>query len=521
MPLTFDEKALQALYIMEKTNENLFLTGKAGTGKSTLLRSFIAHTQKNIAVLAPTGVAALNIEGSTIHSFFKIPPATTEKNVKKVAKAFIGDPKFTELDAIVIDEISMVRADLFDCINLYLQIVCETKQPFGGKQMLLIGDLYQLPPVVSSTERQFFTESYPSPYFFSSNVITSGAFKFTFHELEKVYRQQDQHFLDLLNGIRTKSLTDEMLDHLNQQIIPDQQREIAPGEMYLAGRNSKVDEINAQMLEKLSTPSVSFTAKIRGTMKESSYPTDEVLHLKVGAQVMFVVNDSNGQRVNGTLGTILAIQKDFVSVQLFDGETVEVTPHTRKVSQYVYNPTQRRLETEKIGSFTQLPLKLARACTIHKSQGKTFDKVIIDLQGGSFAHGQTYVALSRCKSLTGLKLIAPLQKSHILLDWQIVRFVTQYQQAAQTFEEISITELLTQAINKQEDLEIVYLKSGDQKSTRRITPKKIGTMTFQGKVFEGLQAFCHTAQDIRVFNVKKILKINNIKTVETSKKPKR
>lgn len=447
MTLVFDEKALEALYIMEKTSDNLFLTGKAGTGKSTLLRSFIVNTTKNIAVLAPTGVAALNIEGSTIHSFFKIPPTITEKDVKKAAKFFIGDPKFTELDAIVIDEISMVRADLFDCVNLYLQIVCENKKPFGGKQMLLIGDLYQLPPVVTSTEKKFFEEIYPSPYFFSSKVITSGKFSFLFHELDKVYRQKDQHFLELLQGIRTKSLTDEMLTLLNQQVIAEDARDIAPGEMYLAGRNDKVDSINSLMLDRLEGETKTFQATIRGAMKEKSYPTDEILHLKIGAQVMFMVNDSGGKWVNGTLGTVTGFveaqeqepskhlskkkkksDQRNVLVQIFGGKEVEVSLYTRKVSQYLYNHDTRKLDTETIGSFTQLPLRLARACTIHKSQGKTFDKVIIDLKGGSFAHGQTYVALSRCKSLEGMKLISPLQKQHILLDWQIVQFVTQYQQ---------------------------------------------------------------------------------------------
>jgi ATP-dependent exoDNAse (exonuclease V) alpha subunit len=432
--------------------------------------------------------------------------------VKKAAKSFVDDSKFTALDALVIDEISMVRADLFDYIDLYLQIVCKTKKPFGGKQMILIGDLYQLPPVVASTEKKFFEEQYASPYFFSSKVITSQKFKFIFHELEKVYRQKDQHFLELLNAIRTKSLTDEMLDRLNAQVIPDNQREIAPGEMYLAGKNAKVDEINALMLQKLESPAVSFTAKVRGAMKENAYPTDEVLRMKVGAQVMFVVNDSESRRVNGTLGRVVAIQKKMVVVQIFDGELVEVVPHMRKVSQYVYNPSKKKLEAEMVGSFMQLPLRLARACTIHKSQGKTFDKVIIDLQGGSFAHGQTYVALSRCKSLTGLKLVSPLKKMHILLDWQIVKFITQYQyhQAAEIFGEKGIEAVLVEAIEMQRDLEIVYLKSGDQKSKRLITPKKVGTMKFQGKAFEGLEAFCHSVQEMRVFSVKKILEVKRV-----------
>ncbi|MDR0650621.1 MAG: hypothetical protein LBG59_04380 [Candidatus Peribacteria bacterium] len=303
-----------------------------------------------------------------------------------------------------------------------------------------------------------------------------------------------------------------MLDCLNKQVIAENQREIAPGEMYLAGRNAKVDEINALMLGKLESPVISFKAKIRGVMKENVYPTDEILRLKVGAQVMFVVNDSGGQRVNGTLGMVVAIRKKMVTVQIFGGELVEVVPHTRKVGQYVYNPDKRKLESEMIGSFIQLPLKLARACTIHKSQGKTFDKVIIDLQGGSFAHGQTYVALSRCKSLTGLKLISPLKKTHILLDWQIVKFITQYQyqQAAEGFGEKGVVDILVEAIEMKWDLEMVYLKSSDQKTKRLITPKKISMITFQGKKFEGLEAFCHVAQEMRMFSVRKILEVKRV-----------
>ena len=319
---------------MEKTSNNLFLTGKAGTGKSTLLRQFIAHTQKNIAVLAPTGVAALNVWGSTIHSFFQIPPVVTEKTLKKEAKSQIGNPKFTELDAIVIDEISMVRADLFDHINRYLQIVCKNKKPFGGIQMLLIGDLYQLPPVVRRDEAEFFRQTYASPYFFSSNVVTSGKFTFTFLELETVYRQQDQLFLSFLNAIRTKNLTTTTFDQLNQQGVRTDDWEIAPWEMYLAGKNDVVDRINLQKLEELPGEAQLFLGSLDGVMREHSLPTETELWLKVWAQVMFVVNDPKGRWVNGTLGVITDMKHKSLTVQIFGGEEVQVTPHIWKVSLY-------------------------------------------------------------------------------------------------------------------------------------------------------------------------------------------
>lgn len=507
MKLSFDELALQALYIMEESQDNLFLTGKAGTGKSTLLRSFIANSKKNIAVLAPTGVAALNIGGSTIHSFFKINPKSTEKSIKKEAKMFVGDPMFTELDAIVIDEISMVRADLFDYINLYLQIVCENKLPFGGKQMILIGDLFQLPPVVTSEERVFFRSKYSSPYFFSSKVITNGDFSFTFHELEHIYRQKDQFFIDILNTIREDLCDQDTLDQLNERVVTKEEFSLKPGDMYLAGKNSTVDEINQKMLEKLEEESELFPAIVKGAMSPSYFPTEEKLVLKIWAQVMFVVNDSQGRWANGTLGMVKDIQGENISVELFDGETVEVKPYTWRVSQYVYDYDKQKLDSEVVGSFSQIPLKLAWACTIHKSQGKTFDTVVLDLRGGSFAHGQTYVALSRCKSIQWLKLTTKILLQDVILDAAVVEFMKQYK--GKIFETplewTPIFDQISHAIEQEKKISIRYRGKDGKLSKRIISPKEIKKLRYQGEIFLGLLAFCHKSKQDKVFKIKNIV----------------
>ena len=515
MEYTFDEKALEALYLMEKTQANLFLTGKAGTGKSTLLRSFLTHTTKNIAVLAPTGVAALNIGGSTIHSFFKMSPKSTFASIRKEAKRFIGDPTFTELDAIVIDEISMMRADLFDFINLYLQIVCENSLAFGGKQMILIGDLFQLPPVVTSEERDYFRDNYLSPYFFSSKVVANGEFSFTFHELEKIYRQNDQIFIDILNSIREKKADEAILSQLNECVVGEQRFEIKPGDMYLAGRNSTVDELNREMLEALEGEEFCFPAEVKGRMSPSAFPTEEKLKLKVGAQVMFMVNDSAGRRANGTLGIVKEISREkkkaFVLVELFDGEEVEVSSFTWRVNQYTYDYDTKKLGAETVGSFSQIPLKLAWACTIHKSQGKTFENVVLDMKGGSFAHGQTYVALSRCKSLEGLKLISPIRKSDIILDSVISDFIATYhdQKFVPPLESSELYQKLEKAMKEKAEISILYQWKDWEIRERKIAPTKLGRMRLKGVVFVGMKAICGESGKEKVFEVERVKELKS------------
>ncbi len=423
MEYTFDELGLKALYVMEKTSENLFLTWKAWTWKSTLLHSFIANTRKRAIVLAPTGVAALNAWGATIHSFFKFSPKTTLQSIKKSAKYRVGDPLYTCIDTIVIDEISMVRADLFDFMDTFLQIVRENKMPFGGVQMVMIGDLFQLPPVVTTDEKVVLQKLwYESPYFFSSKVMKNKKFSFIYHELQNIYRQSDQDFISFLNTVREGKCTLDDINRFNQKVA-NSEVILEPWDIYLAGKNAIVDDFNQTKLEELPTDTVPYFATILGQVSQSVFPTNEILELKVESQVMFVSNDPAGRRVNGTLWLVIGLQDNSVSVSLFWWGVVQVEAFTRKINQYVYNEEAQKFETITVGSFKQIPLKLAWACTIHKSQGKTFDRVILDFQGGIFAHGQAYVALSRCKTIQGIALTRPLKPSDLILDHEVLQFL--------------------------------------------------------------------------------------------------
>jgi ATP-dependent DNA helicase PIF1 len=411
-------KALQAL---EKTSDNLFLTGKAGTGKSTLLTLFRQQTQKKVVVLAPTGVAALNVQGETIHSFFKFKANVTLEDAIKNAQGRKRTLLFKNLDTIIIDEISMVRADLLDCMDQFLKTVLNNQLPFGGKQVVFIGDLYQLSPVVTPTERAYFQEVYDSPYFFSAEIMKDSQWDMTHISLEKIYRQEDPVFIDILNAVRTRTVTDNHLNHLNQRIsIP-----YHPNTIYLTTTNADADAINAQKLRQLDTFSVDFSATVSGKFDLKWAPTEQTLTLKTGAQVMFLNNESNGNWVNGSIGEITSINKkeNTLLVQLQDGRRVTVKPHKWDLNTYVYNDESRTLIQESLGEFTQFPLKLAWAITIHKSQGKTFDFVHIDLGRGAFASGQVYVALSRCRTLEGITLRHRIDASQMKVDQRVVEFL--------------------------------------------------------------------------------------------------
>ncbi len=505
--LTFDAIATKALDTMEHTDKHIFLTGKAGTGKSTLLMHFLETTKKNIVLLAPTGVAALNIWWATLHSFFWFPPTLTLKKAKQEAKFQIGDPKFTELDAIVIDEISMVRADMMDCIHEFLKIVRWSALPFGGVQLIMIGDLYQLPPVVTKFEKEFFQKEYPSPYFFDAKIMKKKSFVMEFIELEKVYRQSDQKFIDILNAIRTKTLTDTHLNLLNTRVTED--IDISDGMVYLAGTNTIVDTINQMYLADIDIRAVNFKATSKGEMQGRQLPADAKLVLKKWAQVMFIANDPDGRRVNGTLGKITFLKKDRVVVQIYGGEEVEVWLHTWRVSQYEYNPSKKRLDVFTVGSFTQLPLTLARAVTIHKSQWKTFDKVIIDLSSGIFAHGQSYVALSRCRTLEGILLTTQVHHSHIRLDYCVVRFIAEMRCSRP--ELLLSTEkkvaLFSQVIAKKWCTYMTYVKSQDTSARRLFEPYEVGMMEYEWSSFLWVKWYCHTHKGERVFRIDRILEL--------------
>lgn len=512
--IELNEQFKRALELLENTDKNVFITGKAGTGKSTLLNYFRSITKKKVVVLAPTGVSALNVKGETIHSFFGFKPNVTIENIRKLS------PKeakiYKELDMIIIDEISMVRADLLDCVDHFLRINVKKDKPFGGIQMVFIGDLYQLPPVVTSKEKELFTKRYSSQYFFDADVMRDLPLEFI--ELEKVYRQKDERFIQLLNEIRNNTITEESLALLNSRVgveIPED----SDYTVYLTPLNETVDKINMEKLKSLKGKLYRWEAYIEGDFDESSLPGEEILYLKKGAQVMMLNNDSDGRWVNGSIGKVVDIRRgrkeadDIIEVQFPDGRVEEVLPYTWEIFHYRYNEEKNLIESETIGSFTQYPIKLAWAVTIHKSQGKTFDKVIIDLGRGVFAPGQVYVALSRCTSFEGVILKKPIKKGHILLDKRIVEFLTRFQYKLSE-RDIPLEEkikIIKEAIENKSQLSIVYLKPNDEKSRRIIQPYEVGEFSYNGKNFLGVYAYCYKRKEDRVFRIDRILEINPVK----------
>ena len=528
---------------MEDTSHHVFITGKAGTGKSTLLELWRGQTLKRIAVLAPTGVAALNVRGQTIHSFFGFKPDVTPEAVRKLGKgrgaAADRVALYRNLDAIIIDEVSMVRADLMDCVEKFLRLNGpRPKEWFGGLQMIFIGDLYQLPPVVTGQERGLFAPDppslrrgfgpstspapsalsaarYESPYFFSARIFAEPDFAMDFVELEKVYRQSDAAFIGLLNAIRNRSIDEEQIALLNSRLNPS----FSPpdGEFYitLTSTNDLAAARNREKLSSLSGRTRRYEGLVEGEFDRRSFPTEQALELKKGAQVMLLTNDRKGRFVNGTIGRVAKITKvldedDVVTVELPDGDEVDLSPNTWELFRFQYDSEADRIESESVGSFTQYPLRLAWAVTIHKSQGKTFDRVVVDIGRGAFAHGQVYVALSRCTSFEGLVLRTPIRKSHIWMDWRIVRFLTrfQYKKAEEALPSVDKRALLLEAIRDGRELEIVYLKPDDTKSRRRIRPESVEMMEYLGKEFEGVRAFCHKRGACRTFRLDRILEIS-------------
>jgi len=372
----------RALAIMERTATKAFITGRAGTGKSTLLEYFRTITKKKIAVLAPTGVAALNVKGQTIHSFFKFKPNVTLQKIKRIKKDEDHPATIYEkLDSIIIDEVSMVRADLLDCVDKFLRLNGPKKYfPFGGIQMIFVGDLYQLPPVVSNDEKEIFDAAYETPYFFSARVFES--FKMEFVELEKIYRQHDEGFIDLLNAIRNNSITEAELKLLNRRFLPEYTPPPDDFYIYLTTTNKTAELINMERLEMLPGETYAFTGSLEGEFGKESLLTAVELQMKTGAQIMMLNNDAAGRWVNGTIGKVLGIEfvennEAIIIAELSDGETVTISPYTWEI--YKFYIKDAALESAIVGRFTQYPLMLAWAVTIHKGQGITCEKVIFDI----------------------------------------------------------------------------------------------------------------------------------------------
>lgn len=510
--IDFNPEFKRALEMMEETDKNIFITGRAGTGKSTLLNYFHDNTRKNVVILAPTGVAAVNVGGQTIHSFFHFKPNVTLSSIKKKKNSEKGKiTVYKKIKAIIIDEVSMVRADLLDCADKFLRLNGpNSKRPFGGVQMIFIGDLYQLPPVVTSREKEIFRSHYKSPYFFSAEVFE--ALDLEFIELEKVYRQKDNEFIRLLNAIRNRTVTDDDLALINSRCDPS--FEAPANEFYisLTSTNAAADIINERQLAQLPGKTWEAHGLIAGEFGQEYLPTAVELKLKKRAQIMLLNNDAYGRWINGTIGKIMDFKKDdedeeVIAAKLDNGTTVEISAYTWEI--YRFFLKNEELRSEAVGSFTQYPVRLAFAVTIHKSQGKTFEKAIIDVGRGTFAHGQMYVAISRCTALEGIVLKQPLKKSHILMDWQIVKFLTrtQYDKAEQTCSHEDKLQMIHSAIKEKKNLDILYLKAKDEKSRRTIRPLFVGEMEYSGHPFWGLDAYCLMRKEKRVFNVDRILEI--------------
>ena len=432
-----NEEMQKALQIIQFTRRSLFLTGKAGTGKSTFMRHIAATIKKKHIILALTGIAAINAGGSTLHSFFKLPfhpllptdKRYSARNIRDTLK-YNGEKTklLREVELIIIDEISMVRADIIDFIDKVLRIYNRNmREPFGGKQLLLVGDIYQLEPVIKEDERQLLRPFYPSCFFFDAHVFRE--MQLIAVELKKVYRQRDAQFISLLDHIRTSQVSDTDLRLLNAQVNAEIGTEEGRLSITLSGRRDTVDYINEKQLNTLPDQPTIFYGHIEGEFPESSLPTPIELEVKTGAQVLFIKNDKERRWVNGTLGTIIGFgdeEDGIIYVRTEDGRDFDVEREIWSNVRYTFNEKEQKIEEEEIGSYQQFPLRLAWAITVHKSQGLTFNNVKIDFTGGVFAGGQTYVALSRCTSLQGISLQEPIRRENIFVRTEVTNFARNY-----------------------------------------------------------------------------------------------
>lgn len=434
------EEMQSAIDIIRNTNECLYLTGKAGTGKTTLLRHVVGSIEKRFMITAPTGVAAVNAGGVTLHSFLNIPFGVLGPGSAQDSK-FNGKKKklAQAIDVLIIDEVSMARADVIDFVDIKLRMYRQNSEPFGGVQVIMFGDLHQLPPVVTAQERGILESLYRGPYFYNANVFREKGFRVV--ELTKVFRQSDERFVNILNNIRDYKLTQDDMEMLEEIRSKERSNDFSSKYIHICSLRKDVDKINAEML---GTPTHSYTATLKGKFNPASMPCDNVLNLRIGARVMTLVNDKKHRYYNGSLGEVVALTDNTVTVLLDSGETVELEPYSWEQAEYKAKDDketgEKKVEKNVIGECSQIPLALAWAITIHKSQGLTFDNVVIHSKS-MFCPGQLYVALSRCTSMEGLVSENFISPKMIFPDKELSRFEKAYREHGNVFDRIAFTNM--------------------------------------------------------------------------------